>query len=187
MVVGLKREGPAGEQSGQIASVGFETYLNLLEETIRELQGEPAIVERSVTLSLGLDLAIPPSYVDDENWRMMIYKKIARARDDRELEETSREIADRFGDPPDVVRRLIAYARLRGQAERLGVTSITRQGGQVHVRFAEDARIDPDRLLTFVRETRGAKLSPARVLTVPSPPGDAVLYEAAHWLEGLAA
>jgi transcription-repair coupling factor (superfamily II helicase) len=176
-----------GEQSGQIASVGFETYLNLLEETIRELQGEPAIVERSVTLSLGLDLAIPPSYVDDENWRMMIYKKIARARDDRELEETSREIADRFGDPPDVVRRLIAYARLRGQAERLGVTSITRQSGQVHVRFAEDARIDPDRLLTFVRETRGAKLSPARVLTVPSPPGDAVLYEAAHWLEGLAA
>jgi transcription-repair coupling factor (superfamily II helicase) len=117
----------------------------------------------------------------------MIYKKIARARDDRELEETSREIADRFGDPPDVVRRLIAYARLRGQAERLGVTSITRQSGQVHVRFAEDARIDPDRLLTFVRETRGAKLSPARVLTVPSPPGDAVLYEAAHWLEGLAA
>jgi transcription-repair coupling factor (superfamily II helicase) len=176
-----------GEQSGQIASVGFETYLNLLEETIRELQGEPAAVERSVTLSLGIDLAIPPSYVDDENWRMMIYKKIARARDERELEETSREIADRFGEPPDAVRRLIAYARLRGQAERLGVTSITRQAGQVHVRFAEEARIDADRLLAFVRETRGAKLSPARVLTVPSPAGDAVLYDTAHWLEELTA
>ena len=43
------------------------------------------------------------------------------------------------------------------------------------------------RLLRLVRETRGAKLSPARVLTMPAPPGDAVLYETAHWLEGLAA
>jgi transcription-repair coupling factor (superfamily II helicase) len=176
-----------GEQSGQIASVGFETYLNLLDETIRELQGEAPASERAVTLSLGVDLAIPPSYVEDENWRMMIYKKIARARDDAELDETSREIADRFGDPPDAVRRLVAYARLRARAERLGVTSITRQAGQVHVRFAEDARIDGDRLLAFVRQTRGAKLSPARVLTVPSPAGDAILYEAVSWLEGMAA
>lgn len=176
-----------GEQSGQIASVGFETYLSLLEETIREIQGEPPTIERTVTLSLGVDLAIPPSYVADENWRMMIYKKIARAKDDRELEETEREIADRFGEPPDAVRRLAAYARLRARAERIGITSITRQGGQVHVRFAEDARVDGDRLLAFVRETRGAKLSPARVLSAPSPPGDAVVYDLAAWLSEVSA
>src|SRR6266545_3439607 len=68
-----------GEQSGQIVSVGFETYLTLLEETVREMRGEEARPERAVTLSLGLDLTIPPDYVSDENWRMMIYKKIARA------------------------------------------------------------------------------------------------------------
>ena len=50
-----------------------------------------------------------------------------------------REIADRFGEPPPAVGRLIAYARLRAAAERLGVTSLTRQAGRVHVRFAEDA------------------------------------------------
>jgi hypothetical protein len=57
----------------------------------------------------------------------------------------------------------------------------------VHVRFAEDARIDGDRLLAFVRETRGAKLSPARVLSAPSPAGDAVVYDLATWLSEMSA
>ena len=164
-----------GEQSGHIAAVGFETYLSLLEEAIREIRGEEPIPERSVTLSLGLDLAIPHDYVDDENWRMMIYKKVARAGDDAALEETRREIADRFGEPPAAVKRLVEYARLRARAERLGVTSITRQAGRVHLRFSEDAGVDADRILDLVRRTPGASLSPARVLTVPSPDGDALL------------
>ena len=164
-----------GEQSGHIAAVGFEMYLSLLEETIREMRGEEPRPERAVTLSLGLDLAIPHAYVADESWRMMIYKKVARARDDRELEETQREIADRFGEPPPQVRRLVEYARLRGRAERLGVTAITRQAGRAHLRFAEDAAIDPERLLELVGRTPGASLSPARVLSVPVPGGDALL------------
>ncbi len=172
-----------GEQSGHIASVGFETYLTLLEEAIREMRGEESVPERSVTLSLGIDLAIPPAFVADENWRMMIYKKVARARDDAALEETAREIADRFGPLPDAVLRLVAYSRLRSRAERIGVTAITRQAGQIHLRFAEDAALDAEKILAFVRRTRGARLSPQRVLTIPSPPGDAVLAELAVWLD----
>ena len=164
-----------GEQSGHIAAVGFETYLSLLEETIRELRGEEAVVERTVTMSLGIDLAIPHAYVDDESWRMMIYKKVARARDDQALEEARQEIADRFGEPPDSVRRLIEYGRVRFRAERLGITAITRQAGKVHVRFAEDAPVDPARLLALARDVRGASLSPNRVLTLPAPDGDAIL------------
>jgi len=164
-----------GEQSGHIAAVGFETYLSLLEEAIREIRGEEPLPERAVTLSLGLDLAIPHAYVEDENWRMMIYKKIARAGDDAALAETTREIADRFGEPPPQVKRLVEYARLRTRAERLGVTAITRQAARVHLRFAEDAPVDGERLLALVARTPGASLSPARVLTVPSPEGDALL------------
>jgi transcription-repair coupling factor (superfamily II helicase) len=164
-----------GEQSGHIAAVGFETYLSLLEETIREIRGEEPLPERAVTLSLGLDLAIPHAYVEDENWRMMIYKKIARAPDEAALEETRREIADRFGEPPPAVGRLVEYARLRLQAMRLGVTSITRQAGRIHLRFAEGASIDVDRLLDFVRRSPGASFSPARVLAFAAPTGDALL------------
>lgn len=106
---------------------------------------------------------------------MMIYKKIARAGDDAALAETAREIADRFGEPPPEVRRLIEYARLRARAERIGVTAITRQAGKVHVRFAEDAAVDADRVLAFVSRTPGSSLSPARVLTLLAPAGDKVL------------
>jgi len=106
---------------------------------------------------------------------MMIYKKIARAGDDAALAETAREIADRFGEPPPEVRRLVEYARLRARAERLGVTAITRQAGKVHVRFAESAAVDAERLLAFVGKTPGSSLSPARVLTLPAPSGDQLL------------
>ena len=178
-LVAAMREGKhvlGGEQSGHIAAVGFETYLTLLEEAIREIRGEEPLPERAVTLSLGLDLAIPHGYVEDENWRMMIYKKIARAGDDAALAETVREIADRFGEPPTQVRRLVEYARLRARAEGLGITAITRQARKVHVRFAEDAKVDADRLLDVVRRTSGSSLSPTRVLTLPAPSeGDELL------------
>ena len=158
-----------GEQSGHIAAVGFEMYLSLLEETIAEIRGEEPRVERVVTMSLGVDLVIPPAYVEDENWRMMIYKKVARARDDAALEETAREIADRFGEPPESLRRLYEYARLRLAAERIGMTAITRQAGRVHLRLSERAAVDPERAYELVRTTPGASLSPAGVLTLPAP------------------
>ncbi len=164
-----------GEQSGHIAAVGFEMYLSLLEETIREIRGEEPRVERAVTMSLGVDLAIPPDYVEDENWRMMIYKKVARAGDDAALEETAREIADRFGEPPEALRRLYEYARLRLSAERIGVTAITRQAGRVHVRFSERAAVDPDRALEVVRSTPGSSLTPGGVLALPAPESDRLL------------
>jgi transcription-repair coupling factor (superfamily II helicase) len=142
--------------------------------------------ERTVTLSLGLDLAIPHAYVADENWRMMLYKKIARASDDATLEEVRREIADRFGEPPAVVGRLIAYARVRARAERLGVTSATYQAGRLHVRFAENAAIDAEALLALVQGTPGASLTPGRALSLPAGRGDALLEEVEQILEGLA-
>jgi transcription-repair coupling factor (superfamily II helicase) len=116
-----------------------------------------------------VDLAIPPAYVEDENWRMMIYKKVARARDEAALEETAREIADRFGEPPEPLRRLYEYARLRLSAERIGITAITRQAGRVHLRLSERAAVDAQRALDLVSMTPGASLSPGGVLTLPAP------------------
>ena len=174
-----------GEQSGHIASVGFEMYLSLLEETIREMKGEEVRPERAVTLSLGLDLTIPPAYVADENWRMMIYKKVARAKDDSDLEDTRREIADRFGEPPPALGRLIEYSRLRNRAERLGVTSVTRQAGRVHLRLAEDARVDAETLAALVRGTSGAALSPGGLLSFPAPPGEELLAALLSWMNVL--
>jgi transcription-repair coupling factor (superfamily II helicase) len=174
-----------GEQSGHIASIGFEMYLSMLEETVHEIKGEEVRPERAVTLSLGLDLTIPHAYVADENWRMMIYKKVARAKDDSELEEVRKEIADRFGEPPPALGRLIEYSRLRTRAERLGVTTVTRQAGRVHLRLADDARVDGERLAALVRATSGAALSPGGLLSFPAPAGEALLPALLSWMSEL--
>ena len=70
-----------GEQHGHIAAVGFDTYVRLLEETVRELKGEEAPLEVHSSLNLGLDIRIPPEYIADEHQRLRAYKRIADVKD----------------------------------------------------------------------------------------------------------
>jgi transcription-repair coupling factor (superfamily II helicase) len=173
------------EQSGHIAAVGFELYLDLLEETVRQMRGEEVATTRTVTLSLGLPIGIPASYVSDENIRMMLYKKIARAGDDARVEETSGEIVDRFGPMPGEVRNLIEYARIRFRAERLGLVAIRRQAGKVHLHFDAASRVDSGRLADLVRRIPGGALSPRGVASLPAPAGTELLPAVARWLSDL--
>ena len=72
-----------GEQSGQIDTVGFEMYMKLLEQTVRELKGEELEDDVRATVNLRVDLQIDASYVPDMNQRLMLYRKVAAARQRR--------------------------------------------------------------------------------------------------------
>ncbi len=76
-----------GEQHGHIASVGFDTYLRLLEETVQELKGEEVPLTIHSSLNLGLDIRIPPEYIADEQQRLRAYKRIADSRDAEQAEK----------------------------------------------------------------------------------------------------
>src|SRR5687768_13722546 len=102
-----------GEQSGHIEAVGFEMYTKLLEETIRELKGEELDDDLRATVNLGVDLRIDESYVPDMNQRLMVYRKVAAARTDKELESALDEMRDRYGAPPPTVLNLAEYGRIR--------------------------------------------------------------------------
>ena len=82
-----------GEQSGQIDAVGFEMYMKLLEQTVRELKGEELEDDLRATVNLGVDLKIDEGYIPDMNQRLMVYRKVAAARTEPELEATLDEIA----------------------------------------------------------------------------------------------
>src|SRR5688572_767168 len=86
-----------GEQSGHIDAVGFEMYMKLLEETIRELKGEDIEDDLRATVNLRVDLKIEDAYIPDMNQRLMVYRKVAAARTDRELETVLAEVRDRYG------------------------------------------------------------------------------------------
>jgi transcription-repair coupling factor (superfamily II helicase) len=173
-----------GEQSGHIDAVGFEMYMKLLEETVRELKGEEIEDDLRATVNLRVDLKVDDSYIPDMNQRLMVYRKVAAARTEAELQTTLDEIQDRYGPPQDSVLNLAEYGRIRIMADRLGIDSIDREGRLVVIKFRPQARIDPMRLIKVVHEWPGAVLVPPVSLKLdleagsPAPlpgtrPGDA--------------
>jgi transcription-repair coupling factor (superfamily II helicase) len=149
-----------GEQSGQIDAVGFEMYMKLLEETIRELKGEEIEDDHRATVNLRVDLKIEDDYIPDMNQRLMIYRKVAAARTDSELDMALEEARDRYGAPPPSVLNLAEYGRIRIMADRLGVETVDREGRLVVIRFRPQAKIDPLRLVNVVRDWPGATMVP---------------------------
>jgi transcription-repair coupling factor (superfamily II helicase) len=153
-----------GEQSGHIETVGFEMYMKLLEQTVRELKGEEIEDDQRAAVNLRVDLRIDESYVPDMNQRLMLYRKVAAARREEELDRVLEEAADRYGPLPDSVLNLADYGRIRVMADRLSIESIDREGSRVVLKFRPQARIDPVRLVSLVRRRPDLTLVPPAAL-----------------------
>ncbi|MGE5646828.1 MAG: transcription-repair coupling factor [Acidobacteriota bacterium] len=156
-----------GEQHGHINAVGFDMYVRMLEETVRELKGEEVPVEIHANINLGLDLRIPPEYVSDERQRLRAYKRIAEAGNPDQAGKIMAELADRYGPPPEAVAHLLDYSILKTLAQRIGIEHIDRRQGVLNVKFHGDSRVDPERLMALVSGTKGAQFTPAGVLRLP--------------------
>jgi transcription-repair coupling factor (superfamily II helicase) len=156
-----------GEQSGEIAAVGFEMYTKLLEEAIREIKGERIEEEVETSMNLGVDIYIPKDYIGDENLRMTFYKKIASARDDKRLDDIRNEMRDRFGAVPANVENLVRFVKVKKFAQTIGVLSIVREGARGVMKLTPQARIDPNKLLQMIHENPQVKFTPNGVLSFP--------------------
>ena len=177
-----------GEQSGHIDAVGFELYTSMLDQAVRELKGEAAPEEEAIQLNLGLNIRIPADYIQEENQRLRMYKRIAGVENESRLTDVRSELQDRYGEPPLAVHNLLEYASLKLLAMRAGVTSIERKREQVSVHFRENANVDPERLMRFVASQRGAQFTPQGVLkfVLKSSQADEVLANLRTLLEQLA-
>jgi transcription-repair coupling factor (superfamily II helicase) len=156
-----------GEQHGHINSVGFDTYVRLLEETVRELKGEEVVPEIHSALNLGLDIRIPTDYIADENQRLRAYRQIANAADAEARDRAEKELEDRYGTVPEAVRNLLEYSSLKTMAEQIGIEAVDRRHNVLNIKFHKETRVDPARLMNIVGKTRGAQFTPAGVLLLP--------------------
>ena len=156
-----------GEQSGQIAAVGFEMYTKLLDEAIREMKGEKIEEEIETSMNLGVDIYIPQEYIAEENLRMTFYKKIASASSEQRLTDIRNEMRDRFGALPKNVEDLLRFVQVKWFAKQMGVISIVRDGARGVLKLSPHAKVDPNRLLHFIGENPQAKFSPNGVLSFP--------------------
>ena len=153
-----------GQQSGHIEAVGFDMYVKLLDETIRELKGEDLEDDRRAAVNLRLDLRIDDTYVPDMNQRLSVYRRMASARTREEVASLVEELADRYGPTPPNIRNLAEFARIRLLADRVGVEAIDREGSVVVLKFRQDAKLDPAWLLKLVESRADLTLLPPAVL-----------------------
>jgi transcription-repair coupling factor (superfamily II helicase) len=153
-----------GEQSGHIEAVGFDMYIKLLEQTIKELKGEELDDEFRSNVNLRVDLRIDDAYIPDMNQRLTVYRRMAAVRSAPELDKLMDEVRDRYGAPPDSVLNLAEYASIRLLADQLRVESIDREGQLVVLKFRPDARVDPMWLMKVVQSRADVSLQPPATL-----------------------
>jgi transcription-repair coupling factor (superfamily II helicase) len=121
-----------GEQSGHIASVGFDLYVRLVGEAVEQFKTGGTVEEvADIRVELPVDAHRPPDYVPGERLRLEAYRRIAAADDDAAVAAVRDELADRYGPLPQPVENLLAVASFRAHARRAGLTDVVVQGSSV--------------------------------------------------------
>jgi transcription-repair coupling factor (superfamily II helicase) len=166
------------QQSGHIATVGYELYCRLLENSVRRLQKLPARKDRYVSVDLPLTAFLPEGYVPDGRHKVDVYRRISAAADVEVLREIGDELRDRFGPLPDEAVRLIELRRLALWASGWGIETIRIEGrrdGQGP--FVVLECIDSQRLLPLV-------VGSERTIRIVDPQQACVICEP-HEIEGV--
>src|SRR5213078_1600816 len=101
------------EQSGHIATVGYEMYCQLLEEAVRQLKNAPKVVTPEAHVDIGVSALIPKTYIPGDRARMDVYRRLARCNSLEMLAALRQDVSDAFGTPPKQVEILFALTELR--------------------------------------------------------------------------
>ncbi|WP_192870358.1 transcription-repair coupling factor [Pectobacterium polaris] len=148
------------DQSGQMTSVGFSLYMELLESAVEALKAgrEPSLedlINSQTDVELRLPALLPDDFIPDVNTRLSLYKRIASAKTTVELDELKVELIDRFGLLPDASRYLLQIAALRQQAQALGIRRIEGNEKGGFIEFSEQNRVDPSHLIGLLQRDPG--------------------------------
>ncbi|AMQ90634.1 transcription-repair coupling factor [Marinobacter sp. LQ44] len=146
------------EQSGQIESIGFTLYMQLLDEAVKAIrEGRTPNAELPLShgteMNLRIPALIPDDYLPDVHNRLMLYKRIASVQSEDELKELQVEMIDRFGLLPEPARNLINQTRLRLKAEALGIGKVDAGKEWVRLEFGATTPVDP---LVLVKKVQSA-------------------------------
>ncbi len=160
-------------QHGHIAAVGFHLYTRLLADAVRRLRQirpelpppdekgssfQSAPLSLPVNVELPLAIGLPPHYIPDANLRLQLYRRLADARSDAELDALEQEFQDRFGPLPEAARNLFYQLRVKLRAERAGLASVTVEQNRIVLRYPPppEGREAP-RLPDYAPDVRGGR------------------------------
>jgi transcription-repair coupling factor (superfamily II helicase) len=144
------------EQSGDIHSIGYSLYMEMLEQAVEAIkEGKTPNLDKPLKhgaeVNLRLPALIPDAYLPDVHGRLTLYKRIANAKTNQELDEIQVEMIDRFGLLDEPIKNLFHITCLKLQAESLGITKIDAGAHGGTLEFQSETRVDPFKLVKLVQ------------------------------------
>lgn len=135
------------EQSGHIAALGFDLYVQMLEGAVREIKGEEVLPLEDPAMDMKCPAFIPDDYIPDINQRLSVYRKIASVRTEEEIYDLRDELMDRFGEIPQATLRLFDIIDLKNLARALRIKRIERIREGINIVFDERAELEAEKVL----------------------------------------
>lgn len=132
------------EQHGHLESIGYDLYCRMLDETVREMQGQKVETRTPAVIEIEADAYLDTRYIPDEGIRMDMYRRTADINSLEDYRDVLDEWIDRFGDPPQEATTLAKISFIRASAEHSGMVRIYRQQRNLVMLYAENHRPDMD-------------------------------------------
>ena len=152
------------KQSGDMHEIGFQLYVEMLNEAVRSLKkGKEPDLERplgAVTeINLHAPALLPSDYCGDVHERLTIYKRLSNCETDDQINALREELVDRFGKLPDATRALLDVHRLRIASKSFGIQKIDASDAAIVVQFEKNAPVDPAKVIALIQRNRHVKLA----------------------------
>ena len=146
------------EQHGHLKAVGFDYYVKLLDQTVKELKGE-AEERISAEINLKINIKIPEDYLPQMNQRLSFYQKISSINSLTEIKKIRKEMEDRFGPLPLSCQNLLDYGIIKFLAEKVKITNIDREGEILKIKFSKKPKIPIEKILNVAKQCKGKFIS----------------------------
>jgi transcription-repair coupling factor (superfamily II helicase) len=144
-------------QSGKISEIGFNLYHDLLQRTIRAIKSGKKLniedtINEQVEIDIGIACIIPQTYLDDVHERLVLYKRIASAKNEDELKDLQIEMIDRFGLLPEPTKNLFASTTLRFICEKIGINKIIIFDDKAEITLGVNHTIEPIKIINLIQK-----------------------------------
>ncbi|MBO1254920.1 transcription-repair coupling factor [Alteromonas sp. 5E99-2] len=145
------------DQTGQITSVGFSLYMDMLEQAVEALKEgkEPSLddaLAQQTDIELRIAALLPEDYIGDVNMRLSLYKKLANCKNQDDIDEFQVECIDRFGLLPDPAKNLVSMAALKIRAKALGIEKIEMHSLGGTLLFSSEMKVNPGFIIQLVQK-----------------------------------
>ena len=173
-------------QSGRAAEVGYELYVQMLEEAVSRIKGEAPKEGAEPELKLAFKVGVADDYVPDAQVRLNIYRRLGRMRLSEELNSLGRELEDRFGPLPEPTRNLLRAVRLKNLLRKLWAHRLDLSQNSLKVHFSQSPQVDLNRILTLAADPRSkVKVYPDGQVSLRLEPDRPAFEQAESFLASL--